>query len=148
MQKIVINRCYGGFGLSEAAIKRYAEIKGLTLYPDPPFDEPAKGPFGRRNYWTVPAEERMGKVIDSDKWDEYSIEDRIRSNEYSRANQIYDRNIDRADPALIQTVEELGDLADGEFAELKIVTIPDGVKWEVTEYDGMEQVEEVHSVWS
>ena len=31
MTKIVINRCYGGFSLSERAIKRYGEIKGLNL---------------------------------------------------------------------------------------------------------------------
>lgn len=30
--KIVINTCYGGFGLSEKAILRYAELKGFTLY--------------------------------------------------------------------------------------------------------------------
>ena len=29
MVKIVINRCYGGFGLSEAAENRYAELKGI-----------------------------------------------------------------------------------------------------------------------
>ena len=33
MTKIVINRQYGGFGLSGDAILRYAEIKGITLYP-------------------------------------------------------------------------------------------------------------------
>lgn len=29
--KVVINRCYGGFSLSEKAILRYAEIKGIKL---------------------------------------------------------------------------------------------------------------------
>jgi hypothetical protein len=29
--KIVYNACYGGFSLSDAAIRRYAEIKGLDL---------------------------------------------------------------------------------------------------------------------
>jgi hypothetical protein len=35
MTKIVYNACYGGFGLSEAAILRYAEItgaKGFSVY--------------------------------------------------------------------------------------------------------------------
>lgn len=35
MTKIVFNACYGGFGLSEAAILRYAEItgaKGISVY--------------------------------------------------------------------------------------------------------------------
>jgi hypothetical protein len=31
MKKIVINGCYGGFGLSDEAIVRYAEIKGINL---------------------------------------------------------------------------------------------------------------------
>jgi hypothetical protein len=31
VQKIVINRCYGGFGLSHEAIMRYAELKGINL---------------------------------------------------------------------------------------------------------------------
>jgi len=30
-QQIVINRCYGGFGLSHEAIMRYAELKGINL---------------------------------------------------------------------------------------------------------------------
>lgn len=30
-RKVVINKCYGGFGLSHEAILRYAEIKGLKL---------------------------------------------------------------------------------------------------------------------
>jgi MinD superfamily P-loop ATPase len=31
MTKIVINACYGGFSLSDKAIKCYARIKGITL---------------------------------------------------------------------------------------------------------------------
>lgn len=30
MAKIAINRCYGGFGLSEAGLARYVELKGLS----------------------------------------------------------------------------------------------------------------------
>jgi len=31
---------------------------------------------------------------------------------------------------------------------LKIVDIPDGVEWEIEEYDGMEWVAEKHRTWS
>ena len=31
MAKIVYNACYGGFGLSEKAIERYAELKGVSV---------------------------------------------------------------------------------------------------------------------
>lgn len=30
--KVVINRCYGGFGLSHEAIMRYAELKGFENF--------------------------------------------------------------------------------------------------------------------
>ena len=31
MPKVVVNRDWGGFGLSDAAVLRYAELKGITL---------------------------------------------------------------------------------------------------------------------
>lgn len=31
MPKIVVNACFGGFGLSDQAVLRYAEIKGINL---------------------------------------------------------------------------------------------------------------------
>jgi len=43
---------------------------------------------------------------------------------------------------------DLGKKANGGYAELKVVEIPDDVDWEITEYDGLEQVEEKHRVWT
>jgi hypothetical protein len=34
MTKIVYNACFGGFGLSERAMVRYAELKGWTYKPE------------------------------------------------------------------------------------------------------------------
>jgi len=76
------------------------------------------------------------------------IEERQKLNEKWRNERLYDREISRNDEALVQTVEELGsDKASGRFADLKIVNIPDGVEWEIDEYDGMEKVAEVHRTW-
>jgi hypothetical protein len=47
---------------------------------------------------------------------------------------------DRANPALVAVVEELGEKANGPYAELKVVEIPDGIKWEIFERDGDECV--------
>jgi hypothetical protein len=89
--KIAINRCYGGFGLSE---------KALNLY-----------------------------------------------NEKTKTEIDYSRDIDRADPILIEVLELLGDEANTRFSKLKIVEIPDGVEWEIAEYDGYEHVGEKHRKW-
>jgi len=53
----------------------------------------------------------------------------------------------RNHPLLVQVVEELGADANGKFAELKVVEIPDGVDWTIQEYDGIEWVAEVHRAW-
>jgi len=36
----------------------------------------------------------------------------------------------------------------GEYSELKVVEIPDDVKWQLEEYDGLEWVAEKHRTWS
>ena len=88
--KVVINACYGGFGLSEEAYK----FLGL-------------------------------------KWDKYG----------------YDFCDDRTNPKLVECVEKLGKKANGQSAELKVVEIPDGIDWELDEYDGIEHIAEKHRTW-
>ena len=60
----------------------------------------------------------------------------------------YSRSIPRDDAHLIAVVELMGSAADGEYAELKIVDVPDNVNWYVEEYDGREWVAERHQTWS
>ena len=56
--------------------------------------------------------------------------------------------IPRDDQKLAQVVEELGANANGHCAELKVVAIPDDVRWEICSVDGVEQVSEVHRTWA
>ena len=47
----------------------------------------------------------------------------------------------RTNPKLIQCIEELGSDANGKFANLKIVDIPDNnTDWRINEYDGFESI--------
>lgn len=56
---------------------------------------------------------------------------------------------DRTNPKLIECIEKLGPAASTTFySGLHIVEIPDDVKWIITNHYGIEQVEEVHRVWS
>ena len=56
-------------------------------------------------------------------------------------------DLERNDPCLVHTVEHLGKKANGDFARLKVVEIPNGVAWDIHEYDGLEHVEERHQTW-
>lgn len=48
--------------------------------------------------------------------------------------------IDRADPILVQVVEELGKKAGGGNASLHITEVPAGTWYRIDEYDGYESV--------
>ena len=55
----------------------------------------------------------------------------------------------RVCPPLIAAIEKIGlEKSSGEFASLEIVDIPDGVNWEIDDYDGIETIHEVHRSWS
>ena len=117
MTKVVANGCFGGFGLSDAAVERYAELAGITLYPK-------RGSLGFYGWYRVPPEE----------YD--AIEDWAARNEaYFSVN-----DISRTDPALVQVVEELGEAANDRYARLYIVDIPAGTRYRIDEYDGKESV--------
>jgi hypothetical protein len=141
--KIVINTCFGGYGLSHEAVMRYFEIKGITVYPE------KNNRFGWEHwtYWTTKPEDRL-ESKEGEAFYEMSIEERQAHNKMHSEQTIYEREIARDDPALVQAVEELGAKANGQCAELKIVNIPDNVMWHIHEYDGMEHVAEDHRTWS
>ena len=142
--KVVFNACFGGFGLSDAAIKRYAEIKGLTLYPETNKYSSLTGP----TYYVVPPEQRRPE-LSVGEFHAMSVPERQAYNAQP-SEILYDRDIPRDDPALVQVVEELGEKASDRFAALKIAELPDDMisKWHIHEYDGSEHVAEDHRVWS
>lgn len=112
--KVVINRCWGGFGLSAMAVIRMREMGNPHAYED---------------------------VLFGELWED-GKENTHRYNSY------YLMDIDRHDPDLVRVVEEMGEAANGECADLTIVNIPDGVNYEIDDYDGMETIHEVHRSWS
>lgn len=91
-REIVINECFGGFSLSEAA---YEEL-GL-------------------------------------KWDGFGY--------------IFNDDEYRDCQALVSVVKKLKEKSWGGCAELKIVEVPDDMKWTIEEYDGKEWASEAHKAW-
>jgi hypothetical protein len=53
----------------------------------------------------------------------------------------------RTDPDLIAIIEALGERSWGQYAELKIIDVPEDVKWHIVDYDGREHIAEDHDTW-
>lgn len=130
--KVVINKCFGGFGLSDAAYKKLIEL-GI---PCRPYNEQQRGSDGR--FLPEPLNEGQVIFVNSEN-----------SKYASLLGTYWDSFLssDRSNPLLVRVIEELGDSANGRYAKLKIVEIPDGTDYEISEYDGMEHVSEKHRTW-
>lgn len=132
--KIVINAGFGGFGLSTKAmkllIKRGCKAVRLTTVDDY---------TGGRGLFT-------GGEKTKDAGDGFTvgwIEDVL-----VKGNIVYTYNRDsRTDPDLIAVVKKMGAAANGECATLEVLEIPDGIEYEIDEYDGMESIHEKHRSW-
>lgn len=142
--KVVINNCYGGFGLSKEACQRYWDIKGQQVWIE---DDTKFKSMGLFTVWLVPPEERL-ESKEGEAFYVMSMDERRAYNQKHSEQTWYYRDVERNDPLLVQVVEELGQVAASRHAELKIVEIPDDVQWDIDEYDGMEHIAEVHRTWS
>ena len=69
-------------------------------------------------------------------------------NEVKEENGFGEWEIERNDPVFVEVVEQLGDLANGYYSKLKVVEVPDDIKWYISDYDGLEEVHEEHKKWS
>ena len=120
MCKVVINKCFGGFGLSDTGMEYYLKLKGI-------------------NYGTSQTQQFFSAKDTKSFWRDGNVG--------NNSDYLHDRDIPRDDPALIQTVEDLGAESYGFCSQLTIVEIPDDVEWLIEEYDGNEWVAEKHRTW-
>jgi hypothetical protein len=126
MKEIVINKCYGGFGLSHKAIIRYAELKGFKLF------------------WKI---DNIHKEIYKERAVVENPEVLVHYYKDENLKEYFSPDIERDDEDLIKIVREMGNSVNSKHSDLNIVEIPDGVEWEVEEYDGVEWIAEKHRVW-
>lgn len=118
--KVVINACFGGFSISAKAVRRARELGAEWARP------------GR------------GCTLYGETFSDGTVYTPFSQSmpDSGRPEAEY-----RADPILVRVVEEMGDAANGMCAKLRVVEIPDGVKWTIQEYDGYEHVAEAHRTW-
>ncbi len=115
--KVVINSCFGGFGLSDAAFEQLLNRKGVAW-------EKVKYKYDLDLHY------KAGHVGDD---------------EHCLSYQQFTEN--RADSDLVAVVEQFGKDVNTPYSELKIVDIPNDVEYTVEEYDGYEHIAEVHRTW-
>lgn len=147
--KVVINACYGGFGLSPAATLELHKRGG------PVEATPVDDYFGVSEGKSP--NEVLGKNQSIARWREYLSGANKRDLfvtvfSVDESLVLYASSLSgdsaRANPILVQLVEEMGEAANGSCADLKIVEVPDDADWEISEYDGREHVAEKHRSWS
>lgn len=139
--KIAVNRCYGGFGLSDRAVEMIMKRKGLNCF---------RYKQTKYNFRDGVNEYTRCDLFENDFESYYSTKDLGEKtdkipNEYF---WYYGVRLERTDSDLIEVIEELGEEeASGRFASLEIVEIPDDVNWEIDNYDGIETIHEMHRSW-
>ena len=139
--KVIINKCYGGFGLSAEAVYLLYKKNSPTIK-------------------VMPVKEYYGTSMDMFERDKlrYYIPFKkgiLRHKMHAsllKGDNVINYNKDaryeyRNHPDLIWAVEKLGKAANSKYAKLKIVEIPDGVEYEITEYAGIESIHEKHRSW-
>lgn len=136
--KVILNKCYGGFGVSQKAYELYAKKKGIELFVyklECTNDKPIyrKTDMGS-SIFTITFTKDFGDYVDlyDDNSEKYILE--LCSNH-------------REDPVLIEVVEELGDRANSPFSKLVVVDIPDGMEYEIDDYDGVETLHQKVEKW-
>jgi hypothetical protein len=139
-KEVVINTCYGGFGLSDEAYEELIKL-GIPVKKYVPEEDDVKTEPIIFDNELIPRGEH--EWHDKLYWDLKKKESNFLGQRYW---DFYFKN-HRENPLLLKVVKKLGKKANTPYSNLKIVKIPADVKYEIEEYDGSEWVAEKHRVW-
>ena len=136
--KVILNKCFGGFCVSQEAYELYAKKKGIEIFSYDFRCENSKPTYRKTNagssIFNATFTKDFGDYIEmsDDDFDKYCL----------NLNESH-----REDPVLIEVVEELGKRANSRFSELVVVDIPDGMEYEIDDYDGIETLHQKVEKW-
>lgn len=126
-QQIVINKCFGGWRLSDKAIEWLIKNRGWKVTD---YSDDGRG-YKDETAQIVRNPEHYKHPTFSPKY--YLVKDR---DDELRTNK-----------DVIAVIKTLKNDANSRYSKLTIIKIPKNVKWEIDEYDGLESIHEVHRSW-
>ena len=137
MKKVILNKCFGGFGVSKEAYELYAKKKGIDVFH-----------YTQKN---LKNEIYTYATDDNRSFDFYFMKDfgdnvYISNEDFKKYFLNLDENF-REDKTLIEVVEELGEKANTFYSNLKIVEIPDDLDYVIDNYDGIETLHQKVQEW-
>lgn len=141
--EVAFNNCFGGFGLSCKALTEFARKKGikLTWYNQTGYAHNNNEEYIRisgipkdNSFSLTPLKKDCGEKINKLDNGLFYYPD-------------FDSTGSRSDIDLIETIEKLGEEANGLCASLSITEIPNGASFEIDEYDGNESIVPPRQSW-
>ena len=137
MKKVILNKCFGGFGVSKDAYELYAKKKGISVFH-----------YTQKNL----KKEIYTYATDDNRSFDFHFTKDFGDNVYISNEDFkkYFLNLDenfREDKTLIEVVEELGEKANTFYSNLKIVEIPDDLDYVIDNYDGIETLHQKVQEW-
>lgn len=137
MKKVILNKCFGGFGLSKDAYELYAKKKGISVF--------------RYTQENLKKEIYTYATDDNRTFDFYFTKDfgdnvYISDEDFKKYFLKLDEKF-REDKTLIEVVEELDEKANVFYSNLKIVEIPDDLDYVIDNYDGIETLHQKVKEW-
>lgn len=142
--KVVVNKCYGGFGISVQALKELVKRKAACVESFTPKkyyggkNEKYKAGKDWEQNWNkdFARYENIGHGFMADKNRQYNV---YKDGLIYSLKDRYENSL-RTDKDLVDVVEKMGVKAHGHLSSLSVIEIPDGIDWELAEYDGMESI--------
>ena len=140
MKKVILNKCFGGFGVSKEAYELYAKKKGISVF-----------------HYTQKNLKKEIYTYATDATDDNRIFDFYFTKYFGNKAYISDEDFKkyflnlneyfREDKTLIEVVEELGEKANTFYSNLKIVEIPNDLDYVIDNYNGIETLHQKVQEW-
>lgn len=152
MKELLINRCFGGYTLSNEVLieltkRKHKDFKKLYFY--------CKDYSNQRYVKIKDFKYKNGKLVNSGYFLDslylsyHDQGDIVKYNDFKYDKLIWSDDWSRDDEDLIKLFKEWGsERCSGDCSKLKLVEIPNDIEYYIDDYDGLESIHEKHRSWN